>query len=91
MSKEINLCFSCGNLKRPILYLNDIEKRELDRLLGLGDWRQWAKKVLEHSEPKLLAARKLLHDTIEGKLDPEEFRRRSEELSEMQSSEDSEK
>ena len=75
------LCFSCGNLQRPILYLNPIEQMELDRLLGLGDWRAWAKKVLEHSEPEKMAARKLLHETIEGKLDHEEFARRLAELS----------
>ena len=78
-----NLCFSCGQLERPILYLNAVEKMELDRLLQLGDWRAWAKKVLEHSEPNKIAARSLLHDTVAGKLDPEEFARRSQELSSM--------
>ena len=67
-----NLCLYCGNLTRPILYLNDVEKMELERLVGLGDWRAWAKKVLEHSEPKKLANRELLNDILTGKIDNEE-------------------
>lgn len=81
---KIHICLSCGQLKRPILYLKDFEMKELERLLELGDWRAWAKKVLEFSEPKRIAAGKLLHDMISGTIDPEEARRRSEELNAMQ-------
>lgn len=83
-----NLCFGCGGLKRPELYLKPTEAAELDRLLELGDWRKWAKRVLELSEPKRLAASKLLVDAMNGNLTPEEFEKRSQELAAMQ--EDSE-
>ncbi len=83
-----NLCFGCGGLKRPELFLKPTEAAELDRLLELGDWRAWAKKVLELSAPKRHTASKLLHDAISGNLTPEEFEKRSEELAAMQ--EDSE-
>ncbi len=83
-----NLCFGCGGLKRPQLYLNDAEKMELERLLSLGDWRAWAKKVLELSDPKIHANRELLNDIITGKIAPEEFARQSKELNPTQ--EDSE-
>lgn len=81
--KVINICLSCGQIKRPQLYLNDIEKREFDRLLSLGDWRAWAKKVLEHSEPTKLAVRKLIHQTVSGTIEPEEFARQYKELDAM--------
>ena len=84
MTDKSDVCYSCGGLIRPQLYLNDVERMELDRLLELGDWRAWAKKVLEHSEPKKHIARQLLHEMIDGKVSPEDFERRSEELSTMQ-------
>lgn len=80
MTDKSDVCFSCGGLIRPQLYLNDAERMELDRLLELRDWRQWAKKVLEHTEPNKMTARELLHLTISGKIDPEEFARQYKEL-----------
>lgn len=81
------ICLSCGQVKRPELYLNDVEKMELDRLLEQGDWRTWATKVLEHLEPIRYAAKKLLYEALEGKFSPEEFEKRSKELAQMQEDE----
>ena len=83
-SNICKICLHCGQPIRPLLYLKDFEVMELERLQNLGDWRAWAKKVLELSEPKKYAASKLLHDAISGNLTPEEFEKRSEELTAMQ-------
>lgn len=79
-----DICLYCGQPNRPTLYLKEFEQMELDRLVELGDWRKWAKKVLELSEPKRLAASKLLVDAMNGNLDPEEFEKRSQALTAME-------
>jgi len=59
------ICLQCGQPKRPALNLTAAEMKELDSLAE-RDWREWAKRVIELSEPKKQNARSVLNRMIAG-------------------------
>lgn len=82
-SKICKICLYCGQPLRPELFLKDFERMELERLEELGDWRAWAKKVIELSNPVTQKAREILHRGIEGNITPEELQKLNMELTEL--------
>lgn len=65
------ICAVCGQPIRPSLNLTASEMKELDSLAE-RDWREWAKRVIELSDPKLQKARSVLFDICDGKISAEE-------------------
>jgi len=83
-SKICKICLYCGQPLRPELFLKEFEKRELERLVELGDWRAWAKRVLELSNPMTQKAREIFHKATSGEITPEGLKKMNKELAELQ-------
>lgn len=65
------ICLQCGQPKRPSLNLTAAEMKELDHL-AVRDWREWAKRVIELSDPDLQEKRSVLQRMIDGTITEEE-------------------
>ena len=59
------ICGYCGQPVRPALNLTAAEMKELDHLAE-RDWRDWAKRVIELSDPDMQEKRSVLQRMIDG-------------------------
>ena len=59
------ICAICGQPIRPSLNLTAAEMKELDSLAE-RDWREWAKRVIELSDPNMQKARSVLLQICDG-------------------------
>lgn len=65
------ICEFCGQPIRPGLNLTAAEMKELDSLAE-RDWREWAKRVIELSDPDMQNKRSLLQQICDGTISAEE-------------------
>ena len=67
----VSICAVCGQPIRPGLNLTAAEMKKLDSLAE-RDWREWAKRVINLSDPELQKARSVLLQICDGTINAEE-------------------
>jgi len=65
------ICPCCSQPRRPNLNIKASEMKELDHL-AVTDWRAWAKRVIELSDPDLQEKRTVLSRMIAGTITEKE-------------------